>query len=39
MLAGARYNYANAYCGLSCVSYTNATFSGADYGSRLLKIS
>lgn len=39
VLAGARYNDAGAYSGLSDVNCTVATNSGANYGSRLLKIS
>ena len=36
MLAGARYNNANANYGLSYVNYTNATNNNANYGSRRL---
>ena len=39
MLAGARYNNAGARYGLSYGNFTGATNSGANYGSRLLKIS
>jgi hypothetical protein len=37
--AGAGYSDSSANCGLSYVYCTNASYSYADYGSRLLKIS